>query len=188
MRGIVFTEFLDFAGQAYPMASRPAIPPALGEALSPVANYPEEVLRDLVRGLAGSAGHPEAEVLRRFGAYLFHRFAAIYPVFFRGARDSLTFLAELHDHVHEDLRRFHPDAEIPDLRCEWIAARQLILEYRSPRSLADLAEGLIEGCIAYFGDDVRIAREDLAGPPGKAVRFTLAAAGTAPSAAVEAAS
>jgi hypothetical protein len=46
--------------------------------------------------------------------------------------------------------------------------------YRSPRRLADLAEGLIHGCIAHFGDAVALERTDLpdAGAD-QVVRFTL---------------
>jgi sulfite reductase (ferredoxin) len=39
--------------------------------------------------------------------------------------------------------------------------------------LADLAEGLIRGCIDHFGDPVRVIREDLPGPPGTAARFAI---------------
>jgi len=185
---MVFTEFLDFAAQAYPEAGRPTVSAALGGELSPIASYPESGLRDLVSQVAESTGCGEAEVLRRFGTYLFHRFAAIYPVFFLGPRDSLIFLSKVHEQAHGDLRRFHPEAEVPELVCEWVAPRELVLEYRSPRSLADLAEGLILGCIDFFGDDVRLARQDLPGRPGEAVRFTLCEAQAAPRAFARAAS
>ncbi|HZP39976.1 MAG TPA: heme NO-binding domain-containing protein [Candidatus Binatia bacterium] len=174
MRGIVLTEFVDFADQAFAGAGSRLVPqPANGRGLSPVATYPEDRLRGLVRDLSAIAGRSEDEVLRHFGTHLFHRFAAIYPVFFEGARDSIAFLARVHEHVHGDLRRFHPDAELPELHCARLAEKHLVLEYRSPRPFADLAEGLVTGCVDYFGDDLEVAREDLPGPPGCAARFTL---------------
>jgi hypothetical protein len=174
VRGIVLTEFLDFADQTFPGAARQLAPaPSLGVTLSPVGTYPEDGLRDLVRQLTLVTGCPPADIVRRFGAHLFHRFAAIYPVFFRGARDSLSFLERVHEHVHGDLRRFHPDAELPDLRCARTDRGDLVLEYRSPRAFADLAEGLIAGCIEYFGDDLVLAREDLPAQAGQAARFVL---------------
>jgi hypothetical protein len=47
--------------------------------------------------------------------------------------------------------------------------------YRSRRPLADLAEGMIRGCIAWFGDDVVVERRDLDAADGHAARFTLRA-------------
>jgi hypothetical protein len=47
------------------------------------------------------------------------------------------------------------------------------MNYRSTRPLADLAEGLIRGCIEYCGDPIRIHRADLPGTPGTATRFVL---------------
>ena len=47
--------------------------------------------------------------------------------------------------------------------------------YRSRRRLADLAQGLIEGCIAHFGEEVAVRREDLEGGDGEVVRFELVA-------------
>jgi hypothetical protein len=181
VRGIVFTEFLDFVDQSFPGATRQIVPsPALGASLSPVATYPEESLRDLVQQLSRVADRPVAELLTGFGKHLFRRFAAIYPVFFKGPRDALSFLSSVHDHVHGDLRRFHPDAELPDLRCERHSSRHLVLEYRSARSLADLAEGLIRGCVEYFGDELEVTREDLPAATGEAARFTLAPAAESP--------
>jgi hypothetical protein len=47
------------------------------------------------------------------------------------------------------------------------------MSYRSSRPLADLAEGLIQGCIEHFDDPVRVVREDLPGAPGTAARFVV---------------
>jgi hypothetical protein len=46
--------------------------------------------------------------------------------------------------------------------------------YRSQRPLADLAEGLIEGCAEHFGDKLQIERENLADEPHTVVHFSLA--------------
>jgi hypothetical protein len=45
--------------------------------------------------------------------------------------------------------------------------------YRSARPLADLADGLIRGCIEHFGEPIRVVREDLPGEPGTSARFVL---------------
>jgi uncharacterized delta-60 repeat protein len=45
--------------------------------------------------------------------------------------------------------------------------------YSSPRPLADLADGLIRGCVAHFEDPIRIERLDDPAMPGRTVTFTL---------------
>jgi hypothetical protein len=50
----------------------------------------------------------------------------------------------------------------------------MLFDYRSSRPLADLAEGLIAGCMDHYGERVRIERMPLAADGGgTAVRFQL---------------
>ena len=42
---------------------------------------------------------------------------------------------------------------------------------RSPRGLADLAEGLIRGCAAHYREPIELEREDLSAGRGQNVRF-----------------
>jgi hypothetical protein len=45
--------------------------------------------------------------------------------------------------------------------------------YSSPRGFADLAGGLIEGCIEHFGEKIDVQKEDLSDGHGTSVRFSL---------------
>ncbi|MGH8473226.1 MAG: heme NO-binding domain-containing protein, partial [Gammaproteobacteria bacterium] len=71
----------------------------------------------------------------------------------------------------------YPDAELPGFECDASKPGRLILIYRSTRRLADLAEGLIQGCIEHFRETIHIQREDLSGGQGSCVRFVLTKAG-----------
>ena len=46
--------------------------------------------------------------------------------------------------------------------------------YRSSRPFADLAEGLIAGCIAHFGEPILMYRDNIAHSLGTQIRFVLA--------------
>jgi hypothetical protein len=48
-----------------------------------------------------------------------------------------------------------------------------VFVYRSKRPFADLAEGLIRGCIRYFNEEIDLTREDLPSDGGAHTRFTL---------------
>jgi hypothetical protein len=72
-----------------------------------------------------------------------------------------------------EVLKLYPDAELP--RFEYITSEpgRLTIIYRSTRGFADLAAGLIDGCIEHFGENIDVQREDLSGGQGTWVRFSL---------------
>ena len=65
----------------------------------------------------------------------------------------------LEDVIHVEVRKLYPDAELPRFATEVFTDNQLILVYESSRHFEDLAEGLIHGCIKYFGESISVVRE-----------------------------
>ncbi|RIK96277.1 MAG: hypothetical protein DCC71_22535 [Proteobacteria bacterium] len=114
----------------------------------------------VVDALAAASGLDRATLLRRFGATLFGRLAALFPVFFVGERSALDFLAGFERQVHDELRRLDPRLDPPRIECLRPSADRVELVYRSPRGLGDLAHGLVAGCIAWFGDDLELERRE----------------------------
>lgn len=175
MKGIVFTEFLDWVGsdEALPELEQTGHYAA-------TTSYPSEELVGLVERVAGSRGMKTRDLLRDFGKHLFGRFAALYPVFFFQADSALDFLSNINGYVHDEVQKFYPDAEFPHFECWAPSSGRLEMVYGSRRPLADLAEGLILGCIAHFAEPVALEREDLA-TDGTAARFRLTRAAARPS-------
>lgn len=50
----------------------------------------------------------------------------------------------------------YPDAELPSFKVEQRTPTRLVLKYRSPRRMVDLAEGLILGSARQFGVEARV--------------------------------
>jgi len=173
MKGILFTDFVDFVERELPAAAG-----RLGnEVYSPLGSYPEEELLALVTRAGTATGMPAGEILRRYGTHLFRTLATLYPVFVDGVGSALELLAGIETYVHGEVKKLYPDAEFP--RFEVHASRgNLELVYRSRRPLADVAEGMIRGCIAWFGDRVDLDRQDIDAADGRAARFTLRAPAT----------
>jgi hypothetical protein len=162
MKGIVFTEFLemieekhspDFADELIETAGLPH-----DGAFTAVGTYPHTEMVSLVVRYAAMADQLVPDVLRKFGQHLFSRFVILYPVFFRGIDDPKVLLAGIEDVIHVEVRKLYPDAELPSFVAVWPSPEVLELTYRSERHLADLAEGLMEGCIAHFGKPHTIRR------------------------------
>ncbi len=165
MKGVVLAEFVQFA------ESRFRIPPPQAQ-FNAVERYRHADLAALVDDVAAKAGTTGPEVLKSFGSHLFGRFVSLYPVFFVDAGSAMDLLGRINTYVHGEVQKIYPDAEFPRFDVEGPAGGRLELVYRSNLPLADLAEGLIRGCIAHFGEQVTVRREDLAAD-GRAARFVM---------------
>jgi len=175
MKGIVFTEFLDMvettisADMVDDVIEAARIPS--GGAYTAVGTYDHKEMVSLVGALAEFSGQPVPALLQQFGRHLFGRFVVLYPVFFEGVGSAMEFLSRVESVIHMEVLKLYPDAELPRFEAHWTGPGVLSLVYRSPRHMGDLAHGLIEGCVAHFGQPVSIARQML---PDGAEEFTLA--------------
>lgn len=181
MLGLIFNEFLDFADAQRPGRGRSLLG-IVGRQTAlryePFERYDYEELLMLAGIVARGEAVPTGDVMRRFGVRLFDRLTTLYPAFRGRGDDAISFLRGLAE-LHAEVAGLHALAEIPSTRGRLVAPGVLEVEYSSPRNLADLAEGMIRGCIAHFGGGVELERHDLPGAPGRAVRFVLSAAAAA---------
>jgi len=169
MKGIIFAEFAEFAAGALPAGTEPSV------SYDPSASYPDDALLELASRADAAAALPPGESLRRFGAYLFGSFVRLYPVFFVGVESALELLGGIETWVHGEVQKLYPDARFPSFEVRSLGPGRLEMVYRSDRPLADLAEGLIRGCVDHFGEPVDVQRRDLDARDGRAAAFTLRA-------------
>jgi len=177
VKGIVFTEFAEWIEHRWGVEVLDEIHQASelrsGGAYTAVGTYDHEELVQLVVQLAVRTQCTVRDLLIEFGQHLFGRFAAGYPEFFKGVPSAFSFLERVEHHIHTEVRKLYPDAQLPHVDCEAAGDDSLTVIYRSARPFADLAEGLILGCLAHFGELVELERHDLESVRGTAVRFLL---------------
>jgi len=176
MKGVVFTEFVEFTedgfglGVADDMISRCTLPS--GGAYTAIGTYDHRELVQMVGQLSVLTDKPIPELLRGFGMHLLERFARSFPAFFTHA-SVFDFLHRVDDTIHVEVRKLYPDAELPTFTCEQPEPHRLVMIYQSHRGMADLAEGLIAGAIAHFRERVELQRDDLTADHPQRTRFTL---------------
>lgn len=177
MKGMVFTEFMEMmdhefgpelAEQVLEASQLPS-----GGIYTAVGTYHHDELLALVQQLSLATAIPAPELVRSFGRYLFGRFADMYARFFEGVTSSFQFLEKVDNHVHVEVLKLYPEAELPRFSPQRLDDRRMIFDYRSRRPFADLAEGLILGCAAHYGDRVQLERETLPAESGTAIRFLI---------------
>jgi len=176
MKGIVFTEFMEMVEEKF----SPEVLDAViddsgvpnGGAYTAVGTYDHREMVSLVTALSSHSGIAVPDLLRSFGHHLAATFARSHPSFFR--TDGLfTFLESVEHHVHVEVRKLYPDAELPAFETRRVPPATLEVTYRSSRSMGDLAFGLIEAAALHFQEPVDIAREDCSGGRGTEILFTI---------------
>lgn len=177
MKGVVFTEFLGMVEQAHsPDVVDDLIAacdlPSKG-AYTSVGTYDHGEIVQLVGALSAHTGVPVPELVRAFGEHLFGRFLATHPQLFAGVSTTFDFLSSVHGHVHREVLKLYPDAQLPHFETQRVGSDTLLMTYRSPRGMEDLAEGLIRATAAHFGARLILQREAIRDAAGPAVRFTL---------------
>lgn len=175
MKGMVFTEFLDFVEEQFGLETVDKIvkESKTGGAYTSVGTYPHEELAAMLGVLSSETKMAVPELLSHFGKRLFSFLVGSYPEVVGKASDSFQFLAQVENHIHVEVRKLYPDSELPEFEHEFEGDHCLRLTYRSDRGFADLAEGLLHGCFDHFDEDIAVARNDLSGGECKLVEFTL---------------
>jgi hypothetical protein len=113
----------------------------------------------MVVALSQRTDIPVPALVHTFGEHLFGRFHALFPAFFQGITSALDFLEGIETVIHTEVRKLYPDAQLPQFDCTR-SADGLQMFYSSPRHFGDLAEGLIRGAVAHFGDQLQITRNN----------------------------
>jgi hypothetical protein len=177
MKGMVFTEFLEFVGERFgehmvdDIIEVSALPS--GGAYTSVGTYSHGEMASLCGALAERTQQPVGELVRDFGDRLSDTFARDFPDFFRRAGNLFDFLESIEAHIHIEVLKLYADAELPRFSVEERTAARMVMLYTSPRKMGHLSEGLILGSARQFGVEVRVTLETLDVDEGMSTRFVV---------------
>ena len=157
MKGIVFNIFSDlvtdnFGFETWDELITRTAPPS-DAVYTSGGVYPDEELVAYVTELSKISGASAPDLIRTFGKYMMHKFKKIHPEFLSG-QSAKSFLESVHDVIHVEVKKLHPDSLLPTFEYESEAQDQLTMIYSSPRKLCHLAEGLIDGVAEVFGETI----------------------------------
>lgn len=157
MKGFVFTEFLEMVEEAhgYELVDKLLLESHLpsGGNYTSVGTYDHAEMIALVTKLSEHLNVPTGQLLRTYGQYMFSSFKRDYGMFINRSDSAFDLLSSIQQYIHVEVRKLYPDAELPHFTITQPAPNRLVMHYESERKLADFAHGLIEGCLAHFGEE-----------------------------------
>lgn len=177
MKGMMFTEFLDMVETRHGLAMKDRIirDAALANdgAYTSVGSYPHQELLRLAGALSNATGVAPGALMLDFADTVFALFLRRYRPMIDAAASCFEFLSGIERHIHVEVRKLYPDAELPNFDYPSQPAEVLVMDYRSPRPMAMFAEGLVRAAIRHYGEPIVMTVEDLSEGAGTAARFTL---------------
>jgi len=167
MKGIVFTEFVEMVEEKFSpeLVDEIIVESNLesGGAYTTVGTYDHEEMVSMVSKLSEKTGIALDDLVFSFGIYLAERFTVLFPTFFEEAGNVFHFMKSLDNHIHVEVKKLYPDAELPTFSFDDSNPDCLVMEYQSTRGFSTLAHGLMEGVIKHFNEPVNVRSEHLNG-------------------------
>lgn len=177
MKGVIFTEFLDYIESQYgiPVSDQIITTSGIPEDRVYIASgtYPFGELQQLIGCTHAATGMPVPELLSNFGCHMFAALIRRFPSLADGWEDVYSLLLDVDRKIHVEVGKLFPEAELPLIKADAVDDDTIRLEYRSPRRLADFAEGMLRGCFQHFGEDFALSRRELDSQTGQHAEFIL---------------
>lgn len=124
-------------------------------AYTALGNYGDDELIRIAEVAAEATGMSQDELWRTVGRLALPKLAARLPESMETGADAMSFLADVNEIIHPQVRVLYPEAVPPVFEFE-PADDELAVRYRSERELVALAEGLILGCGDLFDEPLEV--------------------------------
>ncbi len=174
MKGIVFTELLEMVEQQFDYTLVDKLltdsPLPSGGSYTAVGTYDHREINVLVEELSRQTGVPIPDLFRAYGRYLFGRFTQVYKPLIENVHSAFDLMASVEQHIHVEVQKLYPEAELPHFDITRLGPGHMIMIYQSERKMGDFAHGLLEGCLAHFGETATITKTVL-DADGSSVQF-----------------
>jgi predicted hydrocarbon binding protein len=128
----------------------------VGGGYTAVATYSDDELFAIVGAVVEELQLPAETVVSAFGTYMFGQLAKRYPMFVDSCDDLFSFLESIDSVIHLEVKKLMTETHLPSISCTRESDNALVMDYRSPRKLCLLAEGLIYGAAAHYDRQIKI--------------------------------
>lgn len=154
MKGIVFTEFLDLVEMKFGLHMVDQIIeeselPSQGIYTS-IGTYSFSEMLQLIQSLSKHTGLSVDQLLLAYGEYFFHVIEDSYPGLLATYKDPIEMISSIENHIHVEVRKIYPDAELPTFVVLEKSENHLIMNYKSSRAMHHFGLGLMNKTFEHF--------------------------------------
>lgn len=176
MKGIVFTEFLDLVEEKFGLEMVDEIITKSdlesGGAYTSIGTYSFSEMLQLLQHLSAKTNISIDNLLLIYGEHLFAVLGNSYPGLLETYADPIEMLASIEDHIHIEVRKIYPDAELPTFIVEERTENSLVMIYKSSRAMHHFGLGLMNKTFEYFNSSATIVLEKIK-EDGTEVKFII---------------
>jgi len=176
MKGIVFTEFLDLVEDKFGIEMVDTIITnaelASNGSYTAIGTYEFSEMLQLLKNLSKNTGISTDELLLIYAEHFFHVLKSSYPQLLEKYTNPIDLLASIEGHIHVEVRKIYPDAELPTFEVLEKTDDSLTMIYKSSRSMHHFGLGLMKQTFAHFNTEASILLEKIK-DDGTEVKFTI---------------
>lgn len=176
MKGIVFAEFLDLVEDKFGLEMVDTIINQSNleskGAYTSVGTYAFSEMLQLLQNLSSNTKISIDDLLLTYGEHFFQVLERDYSPMLASYKDPIEMLASIENHIHVEVRKIYPDAELPTFEVLEKTKTKLIMVYKSSRAMYNFGLGLMNKTFEHFNKVAEIIVEKLK-EDGTEVKFLI---------------
>ena len=176
MKGIIFTEFLDLVEDKFGLEMVDKIIKQSelqsGGAYTTIGTYRFSEMLQLLQNLSNNTTISIDNLLLTYAEHFFSVIETSYPGLLETFNDPIEMLSSIENHIHIEVRKIYPDAELPEFIVLEKTKDSLTLIYKSSRAMHHFGLGLMNKTFEHFNATATIVLEKIK-EDGTEVKFVI---------------
>ncbi|AZJ31490.1 MULTISPECIES: heme NO-binding domain-containing protein [Tenacibaculum] len=176
MKGIVFTEFLDLVEEKFGLEMVDKI---ISQSelesdgiYTSIGTYSFSEMLQLLENLSSNTGVSIDDLLLIYAEHFFSVLKESYSGLLESFNDPIEMLSSIENHIHVEVRKIYPDAELPTFIVESRTDTSLVMIYKSNRAMHHFGLGLMNKTFEHFNSSATIILEKIK-EDGTEVKFII---------------
>lgn len=150
-----------------------SLDPPPGGVYSPLGDYPDTTLRDMIEIASSLIGVPSSKVSKVIGVIVFSELLAMNILWVEQSKNTFEMLQNHDECLNTISEQAFPGFIAPSFKCHEVSPDRLEVDYQSTFLLADIAKGLIDAMVVYYKESIAIEAVKMDSPEGCNQQFIL---------------
>lgn len=176
MKGIVFTEFLELVEDKFGLEMVDNIIANSNleskGVYTAVGTYSFSEMLQLLQNLSNNTGISIDNLLLVYAEHFFGVIEDSYPGLLATYKDAIEMLSSIENHIHVEVKKIYPDAELPKFEVVEKTDKSLTMIYKSSRAMHHFGLGLMNKTFEHFNQTATIVLEKIK-DDGTEVKFII---------------